>query len=276
MANTTSNPETKDIVKVNGSTFIVTEYGECERHGRYPRMGIREGERWPVCIHSSCPLCLTSSSVSKKFSEAAIPPRFLGKRIRNYVAHCPEQNAARDIASWFCRNIEDNLKNGVSLIFSGSTGTGKTHLSVAIASHAIEMGYSAFFTTARAFLRDVKESWGSKTEKESDVLKRYASLDMLVIDEVGVQYGSDAETLILFDLLNERYNAMKSTIVLSNLPVTVTEDERKRGRKTIEDYLSTRLYDRLLEGGGRVVPFTWASYRKGLLKEDETKKGEAA
>lgn len=73
---------------------------------------------------------------------------------------------------------------------------------------------------------------------------------MLILDEVGVQFGSEAEKLILFDVLNERYERCKATILLSNL--TATE---------VKDYLGERVMDRMREDGGKVVVFDWESYR---------------
>ncbi len=39
------------------------------------------------------------------------------------------------------------------------------------------------------------------TESELDVIDRYASLNLLIVDEVGAQYGTDAEIKSLFDVL---------------------------------------------------------------------------
>ena len=75
--------------------------------------------------------------------------------------------------------------------------------------------------------------------------------DLLILDEVGVQFGSDFERNTLFDVLNERYELRKPTIFLSNL-----------GREDLAEFLGERVMDRLREDGATVVPFDWPSYRR--------------
>ena len=44
--------------------------------------------------------------------------------------------------------------------------------------------------------------------------------DLLILDEVGVQFGSETEKMILFEIINGRYEQLKPTIVISNLART--------------------------------------------------------
>ena len=65
-----------------------------------------------------------------------------------------------------------------------------------------------------------------------------------------MQFGSDTEKLILFDVLNERYEKRRPTLLLSNL---VVDD--------VQAYLGERIFDRLREDGGEAVAFDWESHR---------------
>jgi DNA replication protein DnaC len=73
---------------------------------------------------------------------------------------------------------------------------------------------------------------------------------LLILDEVGVQFGSETEKQILFSLLNGRYKAMLPTLLISNL----TRDE-------LAVCIGTRNLDRLQEGAGTFISFDWDSYR---------------
>lgn len=86
--------------------------------------------------------------------------------------------------------------------------------------------------------------------------------DLLILDEVGVQFGSDTERLLLFDILNERYERRRPTILMSNLAL---DDAEEGGRVVpgIKSYLGERVFDRLREDGGQSVVFDWPSHRKG-------------
>ena len=92
---------------------------------------------------------------------------------------------------------------------------------------------------------------------EQDAIDALVMPDLLILDEVGVQFGTVTESLIMFEILNGRYEKVRPTIVMSNL----TEDE-------ITEYLGSRVVDRLKEGGGVLVAFDWDSYRGRVHKDD--------
>ena len=71
-----------------------------------------------------------------------------------------------------------------------------------------------------------------------------------MIDEVGVQSGTEAESRALFDVFNERYQNCKPTILLSNLCPT-----------DFAAAVGDRIADRIKEDGGEVLLFNWESRR---------------
>lgn len=73
---------------------------------------------------------------------------------------------------------------------------------------------------------------------------------MLILDEVGVQFGSESEKIILFEILNERYLNMKPTILISNL-----------NPAALQEYVGERVMDRMRENGGIILKFDWKSHR---------------
>lgn len=129
------------------------------------------------------------------------------------------------------------LKNNV--VISGDVGTGKTHLAYAILNQEEEkrviMGtriYSERFvvyTTVSELLEHIKASW-----KGDDYIEHFKEIPLLIIDEIGIQYGTQSERIELFDLFNTRYNEMLPTIIISNV-----------GRKELDDLLGLRITDRL-------------------------------
>jgi DNA replication protein DnaC len=99
-------------------------------------------------------------------------------------------------------------------------------------------------------IRSVRETWRRDCEKtETQVLNYLQYLDLLVIDEVGVQYGTDGEQTVIFDVLDRRYREMRPTVILTN--------QDKDGFK---GFVGDRTFDRLAETA-RWVPFDWQSYR---------------
>lgn len=67
-------------------------------------------------------------------------------------------------------------------------------------------------------VRSVKETYAKGSGRtEAQALRDLVDPDLLILDEVGVQFGSDTEKLILFEIINGRYEASRPTIVISNL-----------------------------------------------------------
>ena len=199
------------------------------------------------------------AKIRKLLGEAGIPKRFSMRTFDNYKTESLEQSQALAVATYFARDFDRFLESGASLMFCGKPGTGKTHLAAAIANSVCEQGRSAVFMSVLKATRMVKDTWKKGSDVgESQVYKGLIEPDLLILDEVGVQFGSDAEKLILFEILNGRYENVKPTIVISNLlPAEIME------------YLGERVIDRLQEGGGSTVVFGWDSYRAKVLDDND-------
>lgn len=243
-------------------------YGSCEKHGNFLLWNIDgEGRRQWVNPGGACPMCKAEKKHQEAFARLALPARFRDCTVSNYRATNDGQRRARKVATDYCEAIKDHVMRGDSLIFVGNCGTGKTHLACAIGKCAVGAGLGVQFTTVRQMLRDVRSTWNrGALESESEAIDRYVNLDLLILDEVGVQVGSDSEMFTLFDVLGERYAQKKATIIISNLPLVRKPEEPEE--KTIGDYLGERLFDRFCDDGSMAVSFNWNSYR-GTQREHQ-------
>src|SRR5260363_145927 len=107
----------------------------------------------------------------------------------------------------------------------------------------------ALYINTMDCIRRVRDTWWRFSEySETQTLMLFSTLDRLVLDEVGAQYGTDSEADILFDVLNRRYRDVRPTILLTNL-----------GKAGMKVFLGERRFDRLREGG-IWVPFDWERY----------------
>ncbi|MEZ2742655.1 ATP-binding protein [Paenalcaligenes hominis] len=196
----------------------------------------------------------TEAYAQEVFKRAAIPPRFASRTLGNFIPHCDKSSRALRVATSYAQNFKEVLEKGQSMIFVGNVGSGKTHLASGIAHEVIQQGHQALFSTVLGAVRTVKETYRrDSTKTESEAILELIEPDLLVLDEVGVQFGSDAEKLILFEIINGRYEHMKPTILLSNLNI-----------EGLGEYLGERVMDRLREGGGKMIAFDWESYRRNV------------
>jgi DNA replication protein DnaC len=186
------------------------------------------------------------TSIDRRLHNSMMAPRFIEKTLENYNATTDGQKKALSLANWF---IENHGKVS-GMIFIGKTGTGKNHLACGIIHKIIEQGGTALITTAMKIIRTIKDSWRDYETKEGDIIDLYTQPGLLVIDEIGVQFGSDTEKLYISEIINDRYEAMRPTLLLGNIKL----DE-------LIDQLGDRPIDRFREGG-KIVQFDWESHRK--------------
>lgn len=121
-----------------------------------------------------------------------------------------------------CKKFVGNFDSAYeNLIIFGNVGVGKTFLTNCITKELIESGHSViYFTSIRLFdtLSDsvFKKDYDDEDD-ESDVLSNIFSCDLLIIDDLGTEGINSFVASRLFDVLNERNNREKSTIISTNL-----------------------------------------------------------
>lgn len=194
----------------------------------------------------------TLAAWQRRIGESGIPERFRDRTLKSFVVDNEGQRRALDFANGYADSFDQALATGRSVLFIGKPGTGKTHLAVGVGLRIMyHDSRSVLFTTVMRAIRRVKDTWNREnTESETQAIAALVFPNLLILDEVGVQFGSDTEKLILFDVLNERYERRRPTLLLSNLAL----DE-------VKVYLGERVFDRMREDGGEVITFTWESHR---------------
>jgi DNA replication protein DnaC len=241
---------------------------QCAKHGAFTSTGMRYAIG-PLDrrVWTTCPACeeerlaaerqaaaekaarAEQARLEEMLDAAAIPPRFIGRTFDSFKASTPAQQRAVQILRAYAEEFEAKLKTGASLILLGGPGTGKSHLAGAVLQ-AIMPRHCGLYTTAMGIIRAVRATWRRDSERsEGQVLTMLADVPLLVIDEIGVQYGTDGEQTILFEVLDRRYREMRPTILLAN-----------QSKEGLKQFLGDRTYDRLTETA-RIVLFEWDSYR---------------
>ena len=129
------------------------------------------------------------------------------------------------------KSFAENFGKGIkTLMFMGSTGTGKTHLSTAIARVVIERGYEVLYDSAQnilsAFEADRFKSGYGPYEPKAD---KYFECDLLILDDLGAEFTNQFTVSCLYNLINTRQNKGLSTLISTNLDYTdLTEKYQDR------------------------------------------------
>jgi DNA replication protein DnaC len=102
-----------------------------------------------------------------------------------------------------------------NILLLGNSGTGKTHIALALGLAACQRGHRVRFTTAAALVSELVEARDEKHLLRYQ--KQLAAYELLVIDELGYVPLSKSGAELLFETISQRYER-SSTLVTSNLP----------------------------------------------------------
>ena len=136
-------------------------------------------------------------AVCRRFAE-----RFMERELEREKAHEAQQH------DW-------QTLNSIGLFFQGNYGSGKTHLAYSILKRLQADGMTGFYIT----IPDLFDRLSDRVNV-IDLPKMMAKLTMvtcLVLDEIGVQSGSEYEKKRLFQIIDGRIKNGRPTILISNL-----------------------------------------------------------
>ena len=107
------------------------------------------------------------------------------------------------------------IEKAENVLALGNSGTGKTHLSIALGMSACQKGQSVLFKTAAQLVHELTEAHDAK--RFLSLQKKLKGYKLLIIDELGYVPFSKAGAELLFEVFSQRYEN-GSLIVTSNLP----------------------------------------------------------
>ncbi len=117
----------------------------------------------------------------------------------------------RHIRELYSGNFLDEAHN---LIFIGGTGTGKTHLAIAIAAHNIRGGRRGRYFSVVDLVNQLEQE--KHLGNAGRLANRLANVDFIVLDELGYLPFSQAGGALLFHLISTLYERT-SVVVTTNL-----------------------------------------------------------
>lgn len=202
-------------------------------------------------VKYSCEKCSDSGFVDGKmcscFREALLRENILSSGIGNLIDKQSFENFDLDSYDEETRDFMESVyiiaknyaktfgKDSKNLLLIGPTGTGKTHISTAIAKTVIEAGYEVLYDSVQniisAFEEDKFKSGYGLYEPKG---QKYLDCDLLIIDDLGTEFTSQFTLSCLYNLLNSRMNKSLATVISTNL-------EKNQLERVYEDRIFSRI-----------------------------------
>lgn len=200
----------------------------------------------------------------KAMEEANIPRRYASASMEAIKANMPSaDNWVTDC--WlpvhsFVNRLDANIAHGIGLLLYGARGRMKTTLAVAVLQENLRQRRGGYFVSMCSLIDTLRSKW-DRDKNEADALDhRLRTTSLLILDDMGAE-GIEKDWVLnkIQSIITDRYNAMKSTIITTNL----TKDE-------LMNTYTGRIIDRLRETM-IAVEFTGKSFRHSLnIRGDDT------
>lgn len=216
--------------------------GACDKHGYYVTY-VRKGRdpSCPICLQATLAAANAENAKQTVEDQAAVRARALG--IPSRYAHASLDSVAelarKALEAW-AKSAESRAR---SFVLIGPVGVGKTYAACALALRCKEANVPTRYASQASILRAIRSTWSNRSERsEESVWRELTAPYVLIVDDVGAARGNENDALRISELIDERYNEQKPTIIVTNL---------KPEQLKLE--LGDRAYDRICEGGKLVV-----------------------
>lgn len=175
------------------------------------------------------------------YSAAGVPQR--------HIAFRPEHSTEPQWTALY-KQIREVLDDGIITGIVGKRGCGKTQMGACLIGYcANSLQKSCMYKKSVDIFLRIREGMKTVGDSEKAAIENFVYPHVLVIDAFEVRSDSLFENRMLDHIIDKRYDAMRSTIILSN--------DTEEGLKTA---LGESVVDRMRETGG-IIECAWGSFR---------------
>ncbi len=138
----------------------------------------------------------------------------------------------------FCKNYAEKFsRESCSLLISGKTGLGKTHLSLAIANKVIDRGFDVYYASIHTVMDALQKEQFSREKVNESIGDRLYESDLLILDDLGSEFSTQFTVASLYNIVNTRINSGRPMIINTNL--TLPELEERYSQRVTSRILGT-------------------------------------
>lgn len=175
---------------------------------------IREIAREELSANSPIKQCTFNTFSLKYYPD--VEDKEVGVNQKEYMAKVFE----------FCKNYAENFTlSSTSILMSGKTGLGKTHLSLAIANKVLDKGFDVYYDSIQNIMDNLEREHFGKLPSQESIREDILNCDLLIIDDLGVEFSTQYTVSELHNIINTRLLRSLPTIISTNLEMNDLEQK---------------------------------------------------
>lgn len=196
-------------------------------------------------VLGKCPTCSLIRNNIRRYNLTKIPSKF--SNILMVDTYIPKKVDQQKALKYVKDSFIKHYPNEKGFLLMGPSGVGKTHLAIgAISELSLEKGVSCMFKDFFLLLAELRQAY-SEGVSENEILRPLIDAEVLVIDEMGKGKCSEWEINILDQLISNRYNSSKKTLITTNYPSREYADKVFESNELLEERIGDRIFSRLNE-----------------------------
>lgn len=185
--------------------------------------------------------CYYDSIIDRKLEFANIPETFKDLTINSFRIDLYSKDeskskaiVAKKMAANFIKNFEIFQEKGKGLyLYSETKGSGKTRMAISVGNAIMKVKrLGVKYTTTIDLLDEIKKTFNKDSQiNESELINSIKKVDVLILDDVGVENPTPWVKTIFYSILDGRMDNKKITVFTSNLSMDqLQHDDRLKSR----------------------------------------------
>jgi len=159
--------------------------------------------------------CYELQKAKKMWDAAGIDTEQAKQTFTTYIAWNKSSIQAKEIAIKYYKNFETiKTERSNSIAFIGQVGSGKTHLSIALAVNFLKKDISVVYMPYRDVITKIKQNMIDEEYYQKE-LNKYKNAKILLIDDLFKGKVTESDINIMFEIINHRYLNHSPVIVSS-------------------------------------------------------------
>lgn len=206
-------------------------------------------------------VCVLKEEEGKRWKLSGLGPEQKGQTFDNFSLEYHEEPRRISSILESCRSFAEDISCGrrvANLVLTGPVGTGKTHLSSAIANYLLQVGKSVSYLKIGRLLDLLREAKFQTKGETEDYLQYLSKVELLIIDDLGTEVLTEFAGEQILNVLDERINHQLPWVLNTNFSPT-----------ELDAHYELRLVDRIT-GTSKFLVFSGDSIRQRKFLELNT------